>query len=1123
MNRYIVLVLFSVVFIFCGSVWAEGMPVEKAWPTFNHDNHRSCVTAERLETPLKESWVFKATHQPQPAWPEPAKQDFWHRYHNLRPTVTYDRAFHTVGAGNTVYFGSSADDKVYALDAMTGQQRWSFFTDGPVRLAPTIVGNKLYVGSDDGCAYCLSCDDGSLVWKYRAADQSRSLPGNGRMISMWPVRTSLVVDRAEVYFAAGLFPTEGAYLIALSADDGSVIWKQKIDISPQGYIVASDELLFVPTGQTGPAIFTRDDGSFKGQLPSTGGAYALLTEQALVTGPGRGPKELNAADVKTKDKIATFDGLRILVKGPIAYMQSEDKLSAFNRSQYLELSTQNIHLSQQHEKIEKQLKKLDADTPEAKQLQENLRAISAELADLANRLKDCYLWIVPCEYPHSMIMAGDILFAGGENKVAALSTKNGREIWSASVNGTAHGLSVINGALFVSTDKGQIHCFRGDVKGESKSAARLADKVVTPRIRANPYPQDDLTKLYAQAAKCIAKQTGINKGYCLVLNSGEGRLAYELSRLTDLKIIGVEQDENKVTLARKALDEAGLYGTVVIQHGASTDMTYTKCFANLIVCDETVRTGKLPASAKQVFTLLRPYGGVVAFAQPADKYRRDNVEKWGQSLITDWKIYETDKIVLAWAVRGKPKGAGEWTHMYAEPGNTACSADELVKGQMDLQWFGQPGPRDMIDRHHRNVPPLFKDGRLFVPGDCIVFAVDAYNGTILWEAEIPNSRRLGVFLDCGSMAVDEQFLYVVAEDKCYGFDVQTGKCSLVYSMPQMVKNEPLVSAKARAEAGHNWGYIAYSGDVLFGSGCRKGASYTQTSYEADTALWHRNMKLVVSDYLFAMQKENAHSKSAQVKPPLWNYKDGLVINTTITIGDRRMYFIETNSPKACPPYETLGRRAVADTLGRMPVKALFDGGNQYLVALDTQTGKVIYKNKIDVSNFEEPVYLNFAKDILLLSGSKLDRDSIRYYYYAFDAHSGETRWNVNHDSGLAIDGGHGEYNRHPTIVGGMVYAWPYAYNLITGEKDQTWKFERRGHGCGGVSASAQCLFWRGGNPWMYDLTPNGGPSQLNTVTRPGCWLNIIPAGGLVLIPEASSGCTCAYPLQTSLAYIPKDF
>jgi hypothetical protein len=31
---------------------------------------------------------------------------------------------------------------------------------------------------------------------------------------------------------------------------------------------------------------------------------------------------------------------------------------------------------------------------------------------------------------------------------------------------------------------------------------------------------------------------------------------------------------------------------------------------------------------------------------------------------------------------------------------------------------------------------------------------------------------------------------------------------------------------------------------------------------------------------------------------------------------------------------------------------------------------------------------------------------------------------------------------------------------------------------------------------------------------------MIPAGGLLLVPEASSGCTCDYPLQGSMAFLP---
>jgi outer membrane protein assembly factor BamB len=765
-------------------------------------------------------------------------------------------------------------------------------------------------------------------------------------------------------------------------------------------------------------------------------------------------------------------------------MQSEEKLSAFNRKRYLELSRQINNLKQQHEQVKKQLDKLNKDTLEAQQLQNNLSKIESELEELHKKLSDCYLWTVDCEYHYSMIMAGDALFAGGDNKVAAFNAEDGQEIWSASVTGIAHGLSVTNGGLYISTDRGHIHCFRNGVKDKSKT--------ITAVITTNPYPRDELTELYAEAAKHIVKQTGIRKGYCLVLDSGEGRLAYELARLTDLQIIGVEKNSKKVAVARNALDKAGLYGQVVVHQFSFDELPFTKYFANLIVSDEALRGGKLPTSMQEVFDLVRPYGGVIALGLPANRQNKNVLKKWVRQSNAGWKINESKNIIWAATNRKKPEGAGEWTHLYAEPGNTACSKDELIKGEMTVQWFGLPGPRDMIDRHHRNVPPLFKDGRLFVPGDCIVFAVDAYNGTILWEAEIPNSRRLGVFLDCGSMVVDEHFLYVAAEDKCLGFDVQTGRRSLTYTMPQLINDEP-----------HKWGYIAYNGKVLFGSGCKEGASYTETSYEADTALWQRNMKLVTSDYVFAMNKNTGR--------PLWKYKNGLIVNTTITVAGGRMYFVETHSPGA-----------LADEVGRMPVKTLFSGGGKYLVALNMRTGRTVYKKEIDVSNFEEPVYLNYANEIVLLSGSKLVGDSIRYYYNAFNARSGQICWEMAHDSGLAKDGGHGEYNRHPTIIDDIVYAWPYAYNLKTGEKIDGWKFDRRGHGCGGVSASAQCMFWRGGNPWMYDLGPNGGPARLNTVTRPGCWINIIPAGGLVLIPESSSGCTCGFALQTSLAYIPVE-
>jgi outer membrane protein assembly factor BamB len=1071
-------------FTICFLLFHNGSSLKAGdWPTFMHDKHRSGVTDERLELPLKESWVYKALHQPQPAWPEPAQQDFWHKQFSLRSTVAYDRAFHVVGVGDTIYFGSSADDKIYALDARTGLQRWAFFTEGPVRLAPFITDNKVYAASDDGYVYCLSADDGSLLWKYKGAEEDRMIPGNGRMISLWPIRTGLLVDDGILYFAAGLFPNQGAYLFALTAEDGSVKWKQQVTISPQGYILASEQRLYVPTGRTNPFIFARADGECLKELPSEGGTFALLTENVLVTGPGRREKELNASDVQTRDKIATFGGLRMLVGGPTAYMQSENQLSAFDRGSYLKLAREQSSLARRKDKITEQLKKMDKNTPEAKQLQEEIDTLKAQIDELSGKMKECYLWTVRCEYPYSMVMAGDVLFVGGENKIAAIDSSTGKVIWEASVDGKAYGLSVINGGLYASTDKGRIYCFRNGVKEKAK--------VIETKTNDNPYPNDDMTEKYAKTAKLIVEQMGITKGFCLVLGCGRGRLAYELARRSDMKIIGVEEDRRNVDAARRAIDEAGLYGRVVIHHGDCESLPYTKYFANLIVSDESLRTGKMPFSPQEIFRVLRPCGGTLALSLPADKLDPERLKEWSHPSFVDWKVRTSGDIGLAWSIRPALDGSGEWTHTYAEPGNTACSGDKIVKGKMEVQWFGRPGPRRMIDRHHRNVPPLYKDGRLFAPGDCIVYAIDAYNDTIDWQVEVPNSRRLGVFLDSGSMAVDDKFLYVVTQDRCYGFDVRTGGRRRTYEMPQLIESEP-----------REWGYIAYSGDLLFGSGRRKGASYTETSYEADDALWYRNMKLVTSDYLFAKDKRNGRL--------LWKYRAGLIVNTTITIGDGWIYFLETDSPKA-----------MAETLGRMPAKTLFDGGNQYLVALDKQTGRVEFKTKIDVAKFEEPVYLNYAEGILLLSGSRLFDDHVYYHYCAYDAHTSELRWQADPATDLATDGSHGEYNRHPTIIGETAYAWPYAYNLKTGERIADWVFDRRGHGCGGVSASAQCLFWRGGNPWMYDLGPDGGPQRLTAVTRPGCWINMIPAGGLVLVPENSSGCTCGFALQTSLALVPE--
>ncbi|KKL11907.1 hypothetical protein LCGC14_2541080, partial [marine sediment metagenome] len=71
--------------------------------------------------------------------------------------------------------------------------------------------------------YALSTDDGRLLWKRRGGPDDRSVLGNGRIISKWPARGGPVVVDQVVYFAAGIWPSEGIYLHALDAADGDPV------------------------------------------------------------------------------------------------------------------------------------------------------------------------------------------------------------------------------------------------------------------------------------------------------------------------------------------------------------------------------------------------------------------------------------------------------------------------------------------------------------------------------------------------------------------------------------------------------------------------------------------------------------------------------------------------------------------------------------------------------------------------------------------------------------------------------------------------------------------------------------------------------------------------------------
>ncbi|NQT41641.1 MAG: PQQ-like beta-propeller repeat protein, partial [Planctomycetes bacterium] len=327
------------------------------WPTYGGDHHQSGVTTERINVPLKEAWAVR-TPAPRPAWPEPARQDFWHNAVDLQPSVTFDRAPHAVVAEGAVYLGSTVDDKITCLDLKSGHQRWSFFTEGPVRVTPTVSAGRVYAGSDDGFVYCLTAADGTLLWKHRVGPDDRRLPGNGRMISLWPVRAGVTVHGGTAYCCAGVFPQQGVYVCALNAEDGSPRWKQPFTSgAPQGHLLLSDTRLFVPTGRTSPAVFDRVSGKFLGAIDGfgRGGNFALVNEEVVVY-RGQGEQDLTVTDVETREKIVRFTGRRMVVRGNKAFLQTAGELSALDRPRFLDLARHRNRVTAHRREIEGHLK-----------------------------------------------------------------------------------------------------------------------------------------------------------------------------------------------------------------------------------------------------------------------------------------------------------------------------------------------------------------------------------------------------------------------------------------------------------------------------------------------------------------------------------------------------------------------------------------------------------------------------------------------------------------------------------------------------------------------------------------------------------------------------------------------
>lgn len=965
------------------------------WPVFGGNAARTGYSADSLPGgTLHLQWVVHASQPPVPAWP-------------VSTRLGFDRVFQPVAAGGRVFFGSSADFQLHALDAATGRELWTFFTDGPVRFAPALWKDRVFAVSDDGYLYCLAAADGSLLWKKRGGPDAAMILGNDRVVSRWPARGGPVVADDVVYFGAGVWPSEGVYLYALDAATGKVLWCNDDSgsifmgqphgganaisgVAAQGYLVVNDDQLLVPTGRAVPAAFDRETGKFRYFRLQANGHKGGAATFAM------GPLFFNAGFTYNA---ATGDVLDPTGAGEVAAMPDGLVVA----------SAKDVTAYRWIDKSKKEKGKL-------------------ELLRYKGLQKE---WSVPGVAGGAAVaVAGDSVVCGGDTSVTVIDARGRKAAWSASVDGPSRGLAVAGGRLFVSTEKGSLYCFAAEPRSQPTVVARKP-------AAASAKPE------VAAAIDEIVKQGGVTEGYGVLLGCGDGTLPLELARRTALYLLAIDADPANVARARRNLDAAGLYGTrVVVHQGDPARTSYPRYFADLVVS-----TSSSTPLAKEIERLQRPFGGV-ALVGPAG--------------------------TLTKSVRGPLAGAGSWTHQYADPANTCCSSDTQVGGALKMLWY-RDSDLDGPSRHGRGPAPLFYEGRLFAEGLNALRAADAYNGRRLWEYELPgvlkhyNAEHLvGTAATQSNYCVGPDGLFVRVGTRCLRIDPATGKKLAELEAPQRSADRPAP-----------WGYLAHENGLVFGS-------LSDTRHLVRYAYGKSDMSGLYSEStaLFALDaRTGAHR---------WTFdaRDSLRHNA-IAIGAGKVYLIDR--PLAVKD------RADGDKTAPHP--------SGELVALDAASGRVLWRKPQEA--FGTTLALSTAHDVLLMSYQptrfKL-LSEIGGRLAAFKASTGERLW----DSAAT-------YVTRPVITDRTVYAQGGSWDLLTGESSPF--LTKRSYGCGQITASASLLLFRSATLAYFDLASPRGVTDYGGL-RPGCWINAIPAGGLVLVPDGTSGCKCSYLNQAWVALQP---
>lgn len=1058
------------------------------WPMWRCDAARSAASPEELPAKLYLQWVRKLA-EPTPAWPP------W------QYKLQFDRSYEPVVMDKTIFVPSMVSDSVTAYDTDTGEEKWRFYSDGPVRFAPVAWRDRIYFVSDDGCLYCLDAENGALIWKFRGGPSDRRILGNDRLISSWPARGAPVLYDGKIYFAASIWPFMGIFIYALDAETGQVVWsssgsgsvyiKQQHNspafggVAPQGYLAATEDKLLIPS-RTVPACYDRKTGEL---------LYYRLSDNAY-------GKYVGGYDVAVWKQWFFNNGVLYRLCDGVGIARTPFPVLADDAA---------IGLRENGE--------LMAYMPRPNKA----RAKGLWKMEVSPVLERIHIKAGSRVYGSSgggVIVAIDIPDANGQGEVR----------WQGTVEGEVWNMLAADGKLFVVTVEGGIYCFgaekiepriyeledkpftagsakrREGVGWISQETVSGAYRLLVDLVGGEPRASSD----WRDKVDWILQKAGTKEGYCLLLGLGSGELLGELIHQSKLHIIVIEPDAKKVASLRRELDEAGLYGRrVAVLAGDITSLQLPAYMASLIVSEDLAVAGfdKGEIFAERVFYSLRPYGGLACFKTNRDEqlgfFRQvEDANPAGR------RVEVSGEFIMLWRAGALP-GSGDWVGQYGDIANSVCSKDKLVKAPLGLLWFGdRSGFGDVLPRHGHGPPEQVVGGRLFIEGVNCISARDVYTGRILWKRELDNLNTFGVYYDRSYRAdyLDKSYnqvhipganvrgtnfiataekVYVIEGASCRVLDAATGRTVKVISLPG---DEP-----------GEWGYIGVYEDYLIaGSGFAEFSKLLETSgekrNEGEDEQWLSFYDKLASRRLVVMDRHTGDV--------LWQMdaRDGFIHNA-IAVGAGKIFCLDK-----LPSY-------IEEQLSEQAIEA----PEAYrLLALDVCTGKILWERNKDVFG----AWLSYSERYdVLLQANRPSSDML--------AEPGDRMITYRGENGTVLWDKSIEYRGPCMLRGGSIITQGKAFNLLTGEAEMRrhpltgdlvrWRYDRN-YGCGTAIGSEHLLTFRSAAAGYFDLAGDGGTGNIGGF-KSGCTSNLVVANGVLNAPDYTQSCTCSYQNQTSLALV----